>query len=245
MPSVLGLVIMNTAIWSSSFACEDRPYRRRRCGERLHGDRVEAGHRRAGRVGAVSAIGREHFGALRLAVVAEVARPRPSAPLVRRGRRRPVAANTAGSPEISREICCIHRARCSMPCIVSSGCSGCRSAKPGRRGHALVPLGVVLHRATAERVEVRIDRHVERRQIREVPHDFRLGHFRQRRRSIGECRGRQQFAQSAAAGTSHAGSRAARRPGLREFEQELRWICGFSHRKVFVECIRKENERRS
>ena len=46
----------------------------------------------------------------------------------------------------------------------------------------LVPLGIVLHRARAERIEVRIDRHVICRQIGEVPDHVDFGKFRQRRR---------------------------------------------------------------
>ncbi len=40
---------------------------------------------------------------------------------------------------------------------------------------------------------MRVDRHVERRQVREVPHDFGFGHFRQRRRRVGQLVLRQQF----------------------------------------------------
>jgi hypothetical protein len=63
----------------------------------------------------------------------------------------------------------------------------------------LVPLGVVLHRARAQRVEVRIDRHVQRRQVREVPHDIRLGQLRQRRRSVRQQLGGSSSLRAAAA----------------------------------------------
>ena len=60
MPSVLGLVIMNTAVWSSSLASQvvqvDEAL-----GVLLTVTVVEAGHGGAGRIGAVSAVGREHL----------------------------------------------------------------------------------------------------------------------------------------------------------------------------------------
>ena len=76
---------------------------------------------------------------------------------------------------------------------------------------------------------MRIDAHVELRQIREVPHDLRLGQLRQ-------GRGRRRPAHSAAAirstgrsGTSHAGSRCARRPDFGKFEQQF-CVAGVTHR---------------
>ena len=51
--------------------------------------------------------------------------------------------------------------------------------KPRQRRQPLVPLGVVLHRARAERIEVRVDRHVERRQVRVVPDDVELAQLGQ------------------------------------------------------------------
>ena len=53
---------------------------------------------------------------------------------------------------------------------------------PGQPGETLVPLRVVLHRATAERIEVRVDRHVERRQVDEVTDDVGLRQLGQGRR---------------------------------------------------------------
>ena len=60
-------------------------------------------------------------------------------------------------------------------------------------GRALVPLRVVLHRARAERVEVRVDRHVLRRQVREMTHDLRLRQLRQRGSAFGEHARREQL----------------------------------------------------
>ena len=52
---------------------------------------------------------------------------------------------------------------------------GVQARHAGQAGQPLVPLGIVLHRAGAQRIEVRIDRHVERREVDEVAHHFRLG----------------------------------------------------------------------
>ena len=74
---------------------------------------------------------------------------------------------------------------------------------PGQRGEPLVPLGVVLHRARPERVEVRVDRHVQRRQVRVVPDDVELAQLGQRRRRVGH--GASGISSSSGrSGTSHA-----------------------------------------
>jgi hypothetical protein len=92
---------------------------------------------------------------------------------------------------------------------------------PRQSRHPLVPLAVVLHRATAQRIEVRIDRHVEGRKVREVADDFRLGHFWQGRRLVRKRLGRQQFLRRRHRDVALRQSpRAA--PGLGEFEQEGR-----------------------
>ena len=80
-----------------------------------------------------------------------------------------------------------------MPCIVSLRLVGVQVGQARQAGQPLVPLGIVLHRAGAQRIEVRVDRHVERREVDEVPHQFRLGQLRQRRRRGGQRLGRQQF----------------------------------------------------
>ena len=92
-----------------------------------------------------------------------------------------------------------------MPWSVSRPDSGCRSARPGRRGQPLVPLGVVLHRARAERIEVRVDRHVQRRQVREVPHHLELAQLGQRRRRARPGARRGAARRAARSGTSRLG----------------------------------------
>ena len=89
-----------------------------------------------------------------------------------------------------------------------------------QRGEPLVPLRVVLHRARAERIEVRVDRHVPRREIDEMAHEVDLADFRQRRRRRGERRRRQQLLRSAT-GTSAGGNRCDRRTRLRSVRTEL------------------------
>ena len=67
-----------------------------------------------------------------------------------------------------------------------------------QRREPLVPLRVVLHRARPERIEVRVDRHVQRRQVRVVPDDVELAQLRQRRRRVGQMRRRDQRRRAAA-----------------------------------------------
>ena len=52
--------------------------------------------------------------------------------------------------------------------------------KTGQQSQRITGARVVLHRARAERIELRVDREVLLRQAREVPHDLQLGGFRQR-----------------------------------------------------------------
>jgi hypothetical protein len=56
----------------------------------------------------------------------------------------------------------------------------------GVAGDPLVPLRVVLHRATAERIKVRVDGHVPRGQVHVVADQVDLAQLRQRRRTAGE-----------------------------------------------------------
>ena len=57
-----------------------------------------------------------------------------------------------------------------------------RVKKSGQTGQPLIPPSIVFHRARAERIKMRVDRHVEGRQIGEVPHHIGFTEFRQRRR---------------------------------------------------------------
>ncbi len=53
-------------------------------------------------------------------------------------------------------------------------------------GPAFVSLRVVLHRTTAERIEVTVNAHVQSRQVDEMSHDIGLSNLRQRQRRRGE-----------------------------------------------------------
>ena len=165
MPTVFGLVIMNTAIWSSSFASKSSmstPPLVRVFTVTVSKPAIAA---LAGLV--PWALSGARTLVRLLARDRGSRRPPPAAPSTRHGRRRPAAASTAGRPEISDRYCCISYSTCSIPWIVSSGWQRMQVGEARHRGDPLVPLGVVLHRATAERIEVRVDRHVERRQIRD------------------------------------------------------------------------------
>ena len=89
-----------------------------------------------------------------------------------------------------------------------------------QRRQALVPLGVVLHRTRAQRIEVRVDRHVLRREVDEVPDQVDLGDLRQRRRRRRPARRRAAARRAARSGTSLSGRRWQRRPWLAHLEQE-------------------------
>ena len=70
---------------------------------------------------------------------------------------------------------------------------GMQIAQAGQPRRPFVPLGVVFHRTRAERIEVRIDRHVLRRKIRKMPHHTGFRKLRQGRGPLGQRRRRQQF----------------------------------------------------
>ena len=60
-------------------------------------------------------------------------------------------------------------------------------------GNTLMPLRVVLHRATSQRVEVGVDAHVAGREIRIVADQVDLANLRQRRRGLRQVPLREQF----------------------------------------------------
>ena len=151
---------------------------------------LEAGHRGAGGIGAVGGVGDQHHRAL-FSPVAEIGRGhqqgrhfavRPGGRLERDGRQ---------SGDLGQHVLRLvqqgqHALQGRFRLI------GVQIGHARQRGQPLVPLGVVLHRTGAQRIEVRIDRHVFGREVDEVPHHVRLGKFRQRQRRIADRPGRQQ-----------------------------------------------------
>ena len=91
-------------------------------------------------------------------------------------------SETAGKPPISPSCCCSVHISSSVPCARASGASGCSVGEAGQARRPLVDLGVVLHRARAQRVEAAVDRVVEVREAHEVVHHGGLVDLGQRRR---------------------------------------------------------------
>ena len=87
----------------------------------------------------------------------------------------------------------------------------------------LVPLGVVLHRARAKRIEIGVDRHVERREVRVMPDHIELAQLGQRR--AGRARGARRGISSSSgrSGTSDSGKMAVARPGRLDSKSSGVW----------------------
>ena len=180
-PSVFGLVIMNTAASSSSFALQvvqvDEPV-----GVALDGDGLEARPaspwpgwcrgRCRGRAPSCA----------RLAPVAEVARGDTSSAgqlALRPGRR---LQRDGRQPGDLREVLLqLVEQLAARPAALPSSWQRMQVGEARQRREPLVPLRVVLHRARAERIEVGVDRSCASRAV-EVAHDLQLGDLRQRRR---------------------------------------------------------------
>src|SRR5690606_19403048 len=110
-------------------------------------------------------------------------------------------------------------------------------------GGPLVPLRVVLHRTAAERIEVSVDRHVERRQVEIVANDLRFRHFRKRGRRGGDGARRQQILNRR---FGHIARRQASgaTAWLGEIEQELR-VAGISHRLFLLLFLNRQGRQGS
>ena len=210
---------MNTAVWSSSLRCAGRPDRRSRR-RALDRDRLEAGHRGAGRIGAVGAVGDEHLGAL-LAAIAEVGRGdqqrrqfavRTGGRLQRHGRqaRRSRPASAAARTAVR-----------SMPCSVVFGLIAdadrpCPAARPAARS-ASGCTSSCTSRADRSACRSTCSASTGSRSAGRLG----LGQLRQRRRRVGQRARPAAVLRPARSGTSHAGNRTAAAAGLGEFEQQL------------------------
>ena len=186
----------------------------------LDRDRLEPGEVGRGGVGAVGAVGDQDLGPP-LAPVAEVGRGDQQR---RQLALRPAAGCrlTASSPAISASISCSSKRIASSPWSVLSSWYGCCAARARQRREPLVPLRVVLHRARPERVEVRVDRHVQRRKVRVVPDDVELAQLGQRRRLPRSMRAGISSS-SGRSGTSESGRIAVARPGRLDLEEQRGW----------------------
>ncbi len=139
-----------------------------------------AAHRRGGRIGAVRRVGHDDLGAGEVAARAVIgADHRHAGELaLRTGHRRQRHAAHAGHflQHLLQLVQAVQEAlprrlrRQRMP-----------AEEPGQHRVLVTGPRVVLHRARAERVEVRVDGEVELRQPREVAHRLQLGDFRQQR----------------------------------------------------------------
>ena len=151
--------------------------------QRRNFDDGAAAHRRGRRIRAVRRIGHDDLGALQIAARAVIrANHRDAGELaLRAGHRRQRHALHAGHflqhllqlEHAGEEALAGRRRRERM------------AAEKLRQHRELITRArVVLHRARAERIEVRVDGEVQLRQPREMTHRLQLRHFRQRRRAL-------------------------------------------------------------
>ncbi len=161
-------------------------------GRALDGDDLEAGHGGAGGIGAVGGVGDQHGGAF-FAPIAEIGgghehgghfAVRPGGRLERDGRQ----------PGDLGQIMLRHVQQGEHPLEGRFRLIGVQIGHARQGRQPLVPLGVVLHRTGAQRIEVGIDRHVPGREVDEMSDDLRFREFRQRQRRVAQGLGRQQRA---------------------------------------------------
>ena len=141
------------------------------------GDGAIAGHRGRCRVGAVGAIGDEHFSALAPGLGMIGAGHQDARQLaVRPGHRLRRDSGHAGDRR-QQLLQVVEHGEC--PLYRLGGLEGMKLPETGQGSHVLVELRVVLHRAGAERVEAGIHREVERGETGEVAHHVQFAYFGQ------------------------------------------------------------------
>ncbi len=153
--------------------------------------RGESGHCGTGRVRTVSIIRSEHFGS-RLAKIAKVGRRYEQRGQFTMGSGGRLQAAGGEPGDFLKDL--LQRIQEFESSL--QGFFGLIGMQVGHAGHsrgAFVPLGVVLHGARAERIEVGVDRHVTSRQVDEMSDDVRFRNFRQGRRVFVELVGREQL----------------------------------------------------
>ena len=178
-------------------------------------DRLKAGHRGTGRIGAVGTVGHEHFGAFFAAITEVSGGDQQSGQFTVRtgGGLQRDSVETADFGEDLLHL--VQQLQNALQRLL--GLIGMQIGDARQGGHAFVPLRVVLHRTRAERIEMRIDRHVLRREIHIVPDDFRLAELGQRGGRSGE-HGRRQELVDRRLRNVVAGNMRRATAGPREFE---------------------------
>ena len=177
-------------------------------GAHLH--HLVAGHRHGGRVGAVRRVGREHLVAVLAAVLVERAREQQAGQFAVRagaGLKRHVRQPADLG---QRALQVPHQLERALGVLVVLQRVQAREA--GQRRHALVQLGVVLHRARAQRVEARVEVEVLLREVVVVAHDLGLGDLGQLGRLARGWPTRAAAPRSASRARPVAGGMNARRP---------------------------------
>ena len=150
----------------------------------LDGHGLEAGEMRRGRIGAVGAVGDQDLRPP-LAPVSEVGRRHQERGQLALGARRRLEAHGVQPGDLAEHLLELEE---ELQQALQSHLFLVRMLRgeTRQRRQPLVPLRVVLHRAGAERVEIGVDRHVERRQVRVVADNVQLAQLRQRRSGVAD-----------------------------------------------------------
>ena len=147
-------------------------------GRRGDGQHLESCHRGGCGIRAVGGVRYEHLAALSLSSRVEGSAQREHArelSMCARQRDEAGAVQPADLSEVRLQT--VERLQRSLH--LTLGLRGVREREAGQGGNGLVQPWVVLHRATAEGVEVRVHGEVQLAQVREVTDDLALGYLRQ------------------------------------------------------------------
>ena len=218
-PSVFGLVIMNTAVRSSSLALRSSRSTRPRALLLMVTASKPAMAALAGLVPWALSGMRTRGALLRRGRGSR--RRRPAGPSTRPGRRRPAAATRRRGRRSRRGCSASPRAFAACPGTTSSALQRVQVGQARQGRQPFVPLGVVLHRTRPERIEIGVDRHVPRREVDEVADQVDLADFRQRRRRVGQGVGAAAGPSAGGPGTSHCRQRWRAPAGMAHLEQQF------------------------
>ena len=181
--------------------------------------RFEACERRGRGVGAVSGVGDEDLSAMMLAAVVEVR--------VGDEERRQFAVRSSGRLErhgrkprdFGKKLLHLEE-QFQHPLDGRVVLKRVKVGEPRKRREPFMPLRVVFHRARPQRVEVGVDRHVSRGEVREVPDKVDFADFRQWRRCVREVFTWNQLSEWCG-GNVRRGQPVASPPLARELEDEV------------------------